>query len=105
MIYFVYLQSFALHLSQQVQFFSVVQQRLVKQLGADAGMKQLSKSIFVVVIGSNDIINYFKSDSKLQKTKAPQQYVDEMVTTLQGQVKVHFLHPSLRLRPNQVTLV
>ncbi|XP_006346204.2 GDSL esterase/lipase At5g55050-like [Solanum tuberosum] len=79
--------SFALHMSQQVQFFSVVQQRLVKQLGADAGMKQLSKSIFVVVIGSNDIINYFKSDSKLSKTKAPQQYVDEMVSTLQGQLK------------------
>uniref|UniRef100_A0A0V0H332 Putative GDSL esterase/lipase-like n=1 Tax=Solanum chacoense TaxID=4108 RepID=A0A0V0H332_SOLCH len=50
-------------------------------------MKQLSKSLFVVVIGSNDIINYFKSDSKLPKTKAPQQYVDEMVSTLQGQLK------------------
>ncbi|CAN4102693.1 unnamed protein product [Withania somnifera] len=50
-------------------------------------MKQLSKSLFVVVIGSNDIINYFKSDSKLSKTKEPQQYVDEMVFTLQGQLK------------------
>lgn len=50
-------------------------------------MKELSKSLFVVVIGSNDIINYFKSDSKLPNTKAPQQYVDEMVSILQGQLK------------------
>ncbi|CAN4104003.1 unnamed protein product [Withania somnifera] len=77
----------AVDLSQQVHFFSLVQQNLVKQLGSDSAMKQLSKSIFVVVIGSNDIINYFKSDSKLPKTKAPQQYVDEMASTLQDQLK------------------
>ncbi|CAN4102694.1 unnamed protein product [Withania somnifera] len=77
----------ALDLSQQVQFFSLVQQNLVKRLEPDGAMKQLSKSLFVVVIGSNDIINYFKSDSKLSKTKEPQQYVDEMVFTLQGQLK------------------
>lgn len=79
--------SSSLHLTQQVQFFSTVQQRLVKQLGVDGAMKQLSKSLFFVVIGSNDIINYFKSDSKISKTKQPQQYVDEMVSTLQGQLK------------------
>ncbi|XP_060188965.1 GDSL esterase/lipase At5g55050-like [Lycium barbarum] len=77
----------ALHFSQQVQFFSFVQQRLVKQLGADGAMKQLSKSILGVVIGSNDIINYFKSDSKLPKATAPQQYVDQMVSILQGELK------------------
>ncbi|KAK4355236.1 hypothetical protein RND71_024207 [Anisodus tanguticus] len=77
----------ALHFSQQVQFFSFVQQRLVKQLGSDGAMKQLSKSLFVIVIGSNDIINYFKSDSKLPKATPPQQYVDQMVSILQSQLK------------------
>ncbi|KAK4341861.1 hypothetical protein RND71_037677 [Anisodus tanguticus] len=77
----------ALHFSQQVQFFSFVQQRLVKQLGSDGAMKQLSKSLFVIVIGSNDIINFFKSDSKLPKATSPQQYVDQMVSILQSQLK------------------
>ncbi|OIT26634.1 PREDICTED: GDSL esterase/lipase At5g55050-like [Nicotiana attenuata] len=77
----------ALHMSQQVQFFSIVQQRLVTQLGSDTAQKQLSKSVFGIAIGSNDIINYFKSDSKLSKTTAPEQYVDQMVSSLQGQLK------------------
>ncbi|XP_031114635.1 GDSL esterase/lipase At5g55050 [Ipomoea triloba] len=72
----------ALHLSDQVRLFSTVQQKLVNQLGAAAAKQQLSKSPFLILIGSNDLINYFNSDSKHPKTTPPQQFVDQMIATL-----------------------
>jgi hypothetical protein len=54
--------------------------------------KRLSKSLFVIVIGSNDIFDYSGS-SDLQKKSTPQQYVDSMVLTIKGLLKVFGLIP------------
>lgn len=55
--------------------------------GAAGLQKHLSKSIFVVVIGSNDIFGYFES-SDLRKKSTPQQYVDSMAFSLKVQLQV-----------------
>ncbi|PON62694.1 Lipase [Parasponia andersonii] len=46
----------------------------------------LSKSLFVIVTGSNDIFSYFGSADLRNKT-TPSQYINSMVDTLKGQVK------------------
>ncbi|MCL7051357.1 hypothetical protein MKW94_005779 [Papaver nudicaule] len=46
-----------------------------------------AKSLFAIVIGSNDIINYFKSGSDLPKQYTPKQFTDLMVATLKDQFK------------------
>lgn len=43
---------------------------LYKQLGSSGAENHLPKSIFVIVIGSNDILGYFRS-SDLQKKDHP----------------------------------
>lgn len=76
-------------LPKQVEYFSMVHDALVQQLGSAGAQEHLSKSLFPVVIGSNDIFDYFKSGSKAAKNSTPQQYVDLMVSTLKGLLKVH----------------
>ncbi|CAI9088359.1 OLC1v1022667C1 [Oldenlandia corymbosa var. corymbosa] len=70
-------------LSAQVDYYTTVHHRLVQQLGADGAQQHLSKSIFVVVIGSNDVFAYFEDDD-IKNSKTPDQYTHEMITILQG---------------------
>ncbi|KAK6124595.1 hypothetical protein DH2020_041663 [Rehmannia glutinosa] len=74
-------------MAHQVGHFSNVRQRLVKELGSAAVQEHLSKSLFPIVIGSNDIINYFKSGSGLSEKNSPQQHVALMVSTLKELLK------------------
>lgn len=64
-----------------------VYEELVDQLGASAAQTHLSKSLFAIVIGSNDLFGYF-DDSTPQKTRTPQQHVDLMVLTLKQHLQV-----------------
>ncbi|KAG6517898.1 GDSL esterase/lipase At5g55050-like [Zingiber officinale] len=76
-----------LTMNKQIDYYTTVYGALAKQLGTSAAQTHLSDSIFVVVIGSNDILNYVGSDSA-NKLKTPgQQLVDSMVASLQGQLK------------------
>ncbi|XP_022867455.1 GDSL esterase/lipase At5g55050-like isoform X2 [Olea europaea var. sylvestris] len=65
----------------QLGYFSLVHQRLVKQLGTASAQEHLSKSLFPVVIGSNDLINFSKSKN------TPQQFVNLMVSSLKEVLK------------------
>ncbi|KAL2944625.1 hypothetical protein RDABS01_032972 [Bienertia sinuspersici] len=61
--------------NKQIEYYGIVQGKLVQQLGQAEAEKLLSKSIFAIVIGSNDILGYFGSSSSSQKKKGiPQQY-------------------------------
>ncbi|KAK2990031.1 hypothetical protein RJ640_004709 [Escallonia rubra] len=66
----------SLTLTQQVGYYSTVYESLVQQLGTGAAHDHLAKSLFAVVIGSNDILGYFKagSKSKLPKEGTPQEF-------------------------------
>ncbi|XP_076925107.1 GDSL esterase/lipase At5g55050-like [Bidens hawaiensis] len=73
--------------TKQVGYYSLVHEQLVQQLGSDEAQAHLSKSLFVVIIGSNDLFNYFNKNSKSSKEYTPQQFVDLMVSTLKGHLK------------------
>ncbi|GAA0170928.1 hypothetical protein LIER_41051 [Lithospermum erythrorhizon] len=77
----------AIALTRQVEMFATVVQNMGKQQNASDVQKYLSKSLFVIVIGSNDLFGYFGSESKIAKT-TPQQYIDMMISTFQVQLKV-----------------
>ncbi|XP_071692687.1 GDSL esterase/lipase At5g55050 isoform X2 [Rutidosis leptorrhynchoides] len=74
-------------LTKQVGYYSLVHDELVKQMGSTGAHAHLSKSIFLIVIGSNDLFGYFNKDSKVSKQYTPQQYVDLMASTLKGLMK------------------
>ncbi|XP_024976821.1 GDSL esterase/lipase At5g55050 [Cynara cardunculus var. scolymus] len=74
-------------LTKQVEFYSLVHDQLVQQLGAAAAQTHLSKSLFLIIIGSNDLFGYFNKDSNVSKQYTPQQYVDLMVSTLKSLIK------------------
>ncbi|CDP05729.1 unnamed protein product [Coffea canephora] len=82
-----------LSLAQQVDYFTALHDRLVKQLGPAAAQQRLSKSLFLVVIGSNDAFAYFESLNNRKVMKVtPDQYVDQMISILQGLLKqIHSL--------------
>ncbi|XP_020091340.1 GDSL esterase/lipase At5g55050 [Ananas comosus] len=74
-------------LNKQIDYYSTVYGALVQQLGSDQAQSHLAKSIFVIVIGSNDMLHYVKSSSQ-NKLKSPQQqFVDSLVSSLDGQLK------------------
>lgn len=74
-------------LTKQVEFYSSVYGALVQVMGLAATQQHLSKSIFPIVIGSNDLFGYFKSGSEVSKKSTPQQYVDSMVSAVNGVLK------------------
>ncbi|KAI5571171.1 hypothetical protein BDE02_11G076700 [Populus trichocarpa] len=76
----------AIPLTKQVGNYESVYGKLIQRLGLSGAQKRLSKSLFVIVIGSNDIFDYSGS-SDLQKKSTPQQYVDSMVLTIKGLLK------------------
>ncbi|EYU27351.1 hypothetical protein ABFS82_13G167500 [Erythranthe guttata] len=75
-------------MAHQVGHFSSVRQILVKAMGSsNAVQEHFSKSFFPIVIGSNDIINYFTTGSDLSEKNSPQQHVTLMVSTLKELLK------------------
>ncbi|MQM23099.1 hypothetical protein Taro_056160 [Colocasia esculenta] len=74
-----------LTLDRQIELFSSVYGGLAQQLGGVETQKHLSQSIIGIVIGSNDLFGYFKSDSDSRAT--PQQFIDSLVFTLTAQLK------------------
>ncbi|KAJ4844391.1 hypothetical protein Tsubulata_002352 [Turnera subulata] len=69
-------------LTRQVGYYEKIYQSLVQTLGPAGVQNRISKSLFMVVIGSNDIFDYPRNKSNI-----PQQYVDSMVFTLKGLLK------------------
>ena len=83
-----FLQMQSIPLQKQVDYYSQVHEKLTQQIGASTLEKHLSKSIFIVVIGGNDIFGYFNSKD-LQKNNTPQQYADSMASMLKVQLQVN----------------
>ncbi|KAK4750622.1 hypothetical protein SAY87_004104 [Trapa incisa] len=79
----VYKQS--IPLSKQVEYYTTVHDDLVKHLGSSAAHKLISKSLFAVVIGSNDVFGYSGS---VKASSNPQQYVDSMTSSLKGYLNI-----------------
>ncbi|XP_057769166.1 GDSL esterase/lipase At5g55050-like [Salvia miltiorrhiza] len=56
-------------LSQQISQVSEVKGNLTLQIGSAAADSKLSRSMFFISVGSNDIFGYFKANSTMQKNK------------------------------------
>ncbi|MCD7452123.1 hypothetical protein HAX54_015041 [Datura stramonium] len=81
-----YVRNGTIYLSKQVEYFSQVQEKLIEKLGESEAKKHLSNSLFAIVIGSNDLFNYFSPKSKILITKSPQEYIDLMLSTFSNQL-------------------
>ncbi|OAY55145.1 GDSL esterase/lipase At5g55050 [Manihot esculenta] len=77
-------------LTQQVGDYEMVYEELVKKLGSSAAQNLLTKSLFALVIGSNDIFGYSNSSDPNKST--PQEYVDLMILTLKQLIKRIYGH-------------
>lgn len=86
-----------------MDYYLSVYDKVVQQLGSSGAPKHLSKSLFAIVIGSNDIFGYFSS-SEIGKEITPQQYVNSMVITLEQQLKVTKLI-SISKKYNKSTII
>ncbi|XP_030453458.1 GDSL esterase/lipase At5g55050-like [Syzygium oleosum] len=73
-------------LTKQVEYYLAVHQNLVQHMGSSGAQKHVAKSLFLIVIGSNEIFTYSRS-SDLRKQQTPQQYVDLMASSLKDQLK------------------
>ncbi|KAG2310617.1 hypothetical protein Bca4012_025121 [Brassica carinata] len=73
-------------LSHQVNDWLDIHKELTSQLGPSKAQIHLSKSLFFVVIGSNDLFDYFGSFKLRQRTN-PQQYTQSMADKLKEQLK------------------
>ncbi|PWA54270.1 SGNH hydrolase-type esterase domain-containing protein [Artemisia annua] len=75
-------------LAQQVEYFSMVSDKLIQQLGQSGAQMHLSQSIFTIFMGNNDISAYFTAGSAVSQQYTPQQYVDLMLSTFKGLLKM-----------------
>ncbi|KAI3855099.1 hypothetical protein MKX03_018493 [Papaver bracteatum] len=81
----------SISLDEQIEFFTSVHGALEQQLGKPSAASYLAKSIFLISIGSNDIIGYSKPDSDLpSKYGSPQNYMDTLMFTFRSQLKRMF---------------
>ncbi|XP_071696473.1 GDSL esterase/lipase At5g55050-like [Rutidosis leptorrhynchoides] len=74
-------------LARQVDYFAMVHDKLVLHLGPSESEIHLSKSIFAIFIGGNDLLDYFSAGSTLPNFYTPQQYIDRMLSTYKGLLK------------------
>ncbi|OWM86168.1 hypothetical protein CDL15_Pgr010992 [Punica granatum] len=74
---------------QQVEYYLKVHDHLTKQLGSAHAQKHLSKSLFFIVIGSNDILAYSRS---INQNIPPKKYVNQMTTLLKAKLKILHTH-------------
>ncbi|KAH7546740.1 hypothetical protein FEM48_Zijuj01G0233500 [Ziziphus jujuba var. spinosa] len=77
----------SISLPKQVDFFLSVNSDLKKKLGAIGAQKHLSKSLFVIESGSNDIYSYFEPSDNSQNKTTPEQYINLMALTFKKQIK------------------
>ncbi|XP_028553658.1 GDSL esterase/lipase At5g55050-like [Dendrobium catenatum] len=77
-------QGECLSLNKQIEYLSTAYAAMVEQIGDRQTQEHLAKSIFTIIIGSNDIFDYVKSNGEA----TPQQFVGSLTSTLQGQLKV-----------------
>jgi phospholipase/lecithinase/hemolysin len=72
---------------KQIDYFSSVHASLEQRLGKAQAAAHLSKSIFVINIGGNDISHYAKSISVAGGKPPTQPFADALIRTLTGQLQ------------------
>jgi hypothetical protein len=87
-----------LSLDKQIEYFtSTVVNDLPRNFRSKARLRHyLSKSIFLLSIGSNDyILNYLKQEIIANKFGNPDEFADYLLVQLSSSIKVHFLKQTM----------
>lgn len=74
-------------MSQQLDHWRSIHQELTRKLGSSKAQIHISKSLFVLIIGSNDVLDYYGS-LELRKTSNPQQYMKSIADKFKEHLKV-----------------
>ncbi|CAL1354192.1 unnamed protein product [Linum trigynum] len=74
-------------MTEQVEDFSTVYSKLSEVMGSGGASKSVGKSLFLIVIGSNDMLSYYGS-SDLRKKFTPEQRFNQMTSTLKSQLEM-----------------
>ncbi|CAL1354196.1 unnamed protein product [Linum trigynum] len=78
-------------MTKQMEYYQSVYQSLIQQMGSSAAQTHLTKSIFAIVIGSNDIFDYSNSSSARKQSTPPQAFAKLMATALKDHLKQLYL--------------
>ncbi|XP_024545336.1 GDSL esterase/lipase At4g16230-like [Selaginella moellendorffii] len=75
-------------LPKQVASFKEVHARLVKKLGPESASRMVSKAIYYITIGSNDLVNnYYLLPGAPLRTQSPQEFQDSLIVVFREQIK------------------
>ncbi|XP_071725790.1 GDSL esterase/lipase At5g55050-like [Rutidosis leptorrhynchoides] len=74
-------------LARQVDYYCLVHDKLVQQMGPSTAKMHLLKSIFAIFIGSNDLQDYFSANSSISNVYTPQQYIERLLSTYKSLLK------------------
>jgi len=78
-------------MSQQIEYFALVKQTFVRDIGNAPTEVMLNKALYVIVLGSNDYINnYMLTGSSARAMYTPDEYADLLVATYTQHIEVHF---------------
>lgn len=75
----------------QVDYFSITRKQFDKLLGEDKARDYIKKSLFSIVIGSNDFLNNYLVPfvaAQARLTQTPDAFVEDMISHLREQLKV-----------------
>jgi hypothetical protein len=75
-------------MSLQVQQFANLTATLQQQLGEQKAEKLISKSIFLILSGSNDLSSFLENP-ELQKQITPAQFITSLIEAYQQTLLVH----------------
>ncbi|KAL0876287.1 hypothetical protein Bca101_025992 [Brassica carinata] len=74
----------------QVDYFSITRKQFDKLLGEDKASDYIKKSLFSIVIGSNDFLNNYLVPfvaAQARLTQTPEAFVEDMISHLRDQLK------------------
>jgi len=78
-------------MSQQIEYFTLVKQTLVHDIGNASTEAMLNKALYIIVLGSNDYINnYMLISSPARSMYTPEEYANLLVATYLQHIEVHF---------------
>jgi hypothetical protein len=78
-------------MTKQIEYFSDLRDQMSARLGANRASTVLSKSIFLISAGANDVFDFFLQNTSLD-ANALQQFREAVVSTYDSHVKVRELN-------------
>ncbi|KAI3977398.1 hypothetical protein MKX01_000311 [Papaver californicum] len=78
----------SISLNEQIAYFRTVHGELMQQLGSVQAQTYLAKSVFLIAIGGNDILDKFHAvDSFLGKEPAGDQFINSLMVILKSKLR------------------